>query len=121
MKEANQDAAQQIFEKVNASKLPINLLDLHGLHVDEALGHLSRVLREKTTGKSSSLYVNRSNKHGNKRHSMRLKLTAVAQLWSGGRVKSRAWPLKHLAFHSCPLVQRLFCVGKPKQILIRIG
>ncbi|XP_015687441.1 NEDD4-binding protein 2 [Protobothrops mucrosquamatus] len=49
MKEANQDAAQQIFEKVNASKLPINLLDLHGLHVDEALGHLSRVLREKTT------------------------------------------------------------------------
>ncbi|KAL7981685.1 hypothetical protein Chor_010880 [Crotalus horridus] len=49
MKEANQDAAQQIFEKVNASKLPINLLDLHGLHVDEALGHLSRVLQEKTT------------------------------------------------------------------------
>ncbi|XP_034280701.1 NEDD4-binding protein 2 isoform X6 [Pantherophis guttatus] len=48
MKEANQDAAQQIFEKVNASKLPINLLDLHGLHVDEALGHLSRVLQEKT-------------------------------------------------------------------------
>ncbi|KAK9399197.1 NEDD4-binding protein 2 [Crotalus adamanteus] len=49
MKEANEDAAQQIFEKVNASKLPINLLDLHGLHVDEALGHLSRVLQEKTT------------------------------------------------------------------------
>ncbi|XP_032079865.1 NEDD4-binding protein 2 isoform X2 [Thamnophis elegans] len=48
MKEANEDAAQQIFETVNASKLPINLLDLHGLHVDEALGHLSRVLQEKT-------------------------------------------------------------------------
>uniref|UniRef100_A0A8C5SMA0 NEDD4 binding protein 2 n=1 Tax=Laticauda laticaudata TaxID=8630 RepID=A0A8C5SMA0_LATLA len=48
MKEANQDAAQQIFEKVNAAKLPINFLDLHGLHVDEALAHLSRVLQEKT-------------------------------------------------------------------------
>uniref|UniRef100_A0A8C6YGI0 NEDD4 binding protein 2 n=1 Tax=Naja naja TaxID=35670 RepID=A0A8C6YGI0_NAJNA len=48
MKEANQDAAQQIFQKVNAAKLPINLLDLHGLHVDEALAHLSRVLQEKT-------------------------------------------------------------------------
>ncbi|XP_070613172.1 NEDD4-binding protein 2 isoform X2 [Erythrolamprus reginae] len=48
MKEANQDAAEQIFQKVNAEKLPINLLDLHGLHVDEALGHLSRVLQEKT-------------------------------------------------------------------------
>ncbi|XP_058048607.1 NEDD4-binding protein 2 isoform X5 [Ahaetulla prasina] len=62
MKEANQDAAQQIFEKVNASKLPINLLDLHGLHVDEALGHLSRVLQEKTkeyslTGGIPYLYV----------------------------------------------------------------
>ncbi|XP_063166345.1 NEDD4-binding protein 2 isoform X2 [Candoia aspera] len=48
MKEANHDAAQQIFEKVNASKLPENLLDLHGLHVDEALNHLCRVLQEKT-------------------------------------------------------------------------
>ncbi|XP_062991490.1 NEDD4-binding protein 2 isoform X2 [Elgaria multicarinata webbii] len=50
MKEANQDAAMQIFEKVNASKLPENLLDLHGLHVDEALDHLCRVLQEKTEG-----------------------------------------------------------------------
>ncbi|XP_060102265.1 NEDD4-binding protein 2 [Heteronotia binoei] len=48
MKEANRDAAMQIFEKVNASLLPENLLDLHGLHVDEALDHLSRVLQEKT-------------------------------------------------------------------------
>ncbi|XP_060634413.2 NEDD4-binding protein 2 isoform X1 [Anolis sagrei] len=47
MKEANHAAASQIFEKVNASKLPENLLDLHGLHVDEALDHLSRVLQEK--------------------------------------------------------------------------
>ncbi|KAJ6655385.1 hypothetical protein lerEdw1_005443 [Lerista edwardsae] len=48
MKEANHDAAMQIFEKVNASLLPENLLDLHGLHVDEALEHLCRVLQEKT-------------------------------------------------------------------------
>uniref|UniRef100_A0A6J0SZQ3 NEDD4-binding protein 2 isoform X1 n=1 Tax=Pogona vitticeps TaxID=103695 RepID=A0A6J0SZQ3_9SAUR len=48
MKEANRDAAVQIFEKVNASKLPVNLLDLHGLHVDEALDHLGAVLQEKT-------------------------------------------------------------------------
>ncbi|XP_061439089.1 NEDD4-binding protein 2 isoform X2 [Rhineura floridana] len=48
MKEANHDAAVQIFEKVNVSKLPENLLDLHGLHVDEALDHLCRVLQEKT-------------------------------------------------------------------------
>nr|XP_056711819.1 NEDD4-binding protein 2 [Euleptes europaea] len=48
MKEANHDAAVQIFETVNASLLPENLLDLHGLHVDEALDHLSRVLLEKT-------------------------------------------------------------------------
>ncbi|XP_015273829.1 PREDICTED: NEDD4-binding protein 2 [Gekko japonicus] len=48
MKEANHDAAVQIFETVNASSLPENLLDLHGLHVDEALDHLSRVLQEKT-------------------------------------------------------------------------
>lgn len=50
MKEANHDAAMQIFEKVNASLLPENLLDLHGLHVDEALDHLCRVLQEKTEG-----------------------------------------------------------------------
>ncbi|XP_053886014.1 NEDD4-binding protein 2 isoform X2 [Malaclemys terrapin pileata] len=48
MKEANHDAAVQIFEKVNASLLPENVLDLHGLHVDEAINHLSRVLQEKS-------------------------------------------------------------------------
>ncbi|XP_053108004.1 NEDD4-binding protein 2 isoform X2 [Hemicordylus capensis] len=48
MKEANCDAAVKIFEKVNASLLPENLLDLHGLHVDEALDHLCRILQKKT-------------------------------------------------------------------------
>ncbi|XP_024067426.1 NEDD4-binding protein 2 [Terrapene carolina triunguis] len=48
MKEANHDAAVQIFEKVNESLLPENVLDLHGLHVDEAINHLSRVLQEKS-------------------------------------------------------------------------
>ncbi|XP_039396097.1 NEDD4-binding protein 2 isoform X2 [Mauremys reevesii] len=48
MKEANHAAAVQIFEKVNASLLPENVLDLHGLHVDEAINHLSRVLQEKS-------------------------------------------------------------------------
>ncbi|XP_064190993.1 NEDD4-binding protein 2 [Anguilla rostrata] len=49
MREANDRAAVQIFERVNATLLPQNILDLHGLHVDEALYHLQRVLEEKTT------------------------------------------------------------------------
>ncbi|KAM6261768.1 NEDD4-binding protein 2 isoform 2-T6 [Porphyrio hochstetteri] len=48
MKEANHAAAVQIFEKINTSLLPMNVLDLHGLHVDEAVNQLSRVLQEKT-------------------------------------------------------------------------
>ncbi|KAI1887635.1 hypothetical protein AGOR_G00192340 [Albula goreensis] len=48
MKEANDRAAMQIFERVNATLLPQNILDLHGLHVDEALYHLKRVLEDKT-------------------------------------------------------------------------
>ncbi|XP_040442999.1 NEDD4-binding protein 2 isoform X2 [Falco naumanni] len=48
MKEANHAAAVQIFEKVNTSLLPMNVLDLHGLHVDEAVTQLSRVLHEKS-------------------------------------------------------------------------
>ncbi|XP_062348707.1 NEDD4-binding protein 2 [Cinclus cinclus] len=48
MKEANHAAAVQIFERVNTSLLPMNVLDLHGLHVDEAVNHLSRVLQEKS-------------------------------------------------------------------------
>lgn len=50
MREANHRAAMQIFERVNASLLPRNVLDLHGLHVDEALQHLQQVLLDKTTG-----------------------------------------------------------------------
>nr|XP_040043202.1 LOW QUALITY PROTEIN: NEDD4-binding protein 2 [Gasterosteus aculeatus aculeatus] len=49
MHEANHRAAVQIFERVNASLLPNNILDLHGLHVDEALQHLAQVLQDKTT------------------------------------------------------------------------
>ncbi|NWU98862.1 N4BP2 protein, partial [Upupa epops] len=48
MKEANHAAAVQIFEKVNTALLPMNVLDLHGLHVDEAVNQLSRVLQEKS-------------------------------------------------------------------------
>ncbi|XP_018591553.2 NEDD4-binding protein 2 isoform X1 [Scleropages formosus] len=48
MKEANHRAAMQIFKRVNASLLPQNILDLHGLHVDEALYHLAQVLEDKT-------------------------------------------------------------------------
>lgn len=49
MREANHRAAVQIFERVNSSLLPNNILDLHGLHVDEALEHLAQVLQDKTT------------------------------------------------------------------------
>ncbi|XP_026870018.2 NEDD4-binding protein 2 [Electrophorus electricus] len=49
MKEANHRAAVQIFERVNATLLPQNVLDLHGLHVDEALQHLQLVLADKTS------------------------------------------------------------------------
>ncbi|XP_014887830.1 NEDD4-binding protein 2 [Poecilia latipinna] len=48
MREANHRAAVQIFERVNSSLLPRNILDLHGLHVNEALEHLAQVLQEKT-------------------------------------------------------------------------
>lgn len=50
MREANHRAAVQIFQRVNSSLLPQNILDLHGLHVDEALEHLAQVLEDKTTG-----------------------------------------------------------------------
>lgn len=52
MKEANHAAAVQIFEKVNTALLPMNVLDLHGLHVDEAVNQLSRVLQEKSEGRN---------------------------------------------------------------------
>ncbi|XP_065693022.1 NEDD4-binding protein 2 isoform X1 [Patagioenas fasciata] len=62
MKEANQAAAVQIFERANTSLLPMNVLDLHGLHVEEAVTHLSRVLQEKSeehqqTGGKPYLYI----------------------------------------------------------------
>lgn len=50
MHEANHRAAVQIFERVNSSLLPSNILDLHGLHVNEALEHLAQVLLDKTKG-----------------------------------------------------------------------
>lgn len=50
MREANHRAAVQIFQRVNKSLLPRNILDLHGLHVDEALEHLAQVLQDKSTG-----------------------------------------------------------------------
>ncbi|XP_039607254.1 NEDD4-binding protein 2 isoform X2 [Polypterus senegalus] len=49
MKDAHYRAAIKIFERVNASLLPQNVLDLHGLHVDEAIHHLKRVIQEKQT------------------------------------------------------------------------
>ncbi|XP_077575558.1 NEDD4-binding protein 2 isoform X2 [Stigmatopora nigra] len=48
MHEANHRAAAQIFERVNSSLLPKNILDLHGLHVNEALDHLRHILRDKS-------------------------------------------------------------------------
>lgn len=55
MKEANHLAAMEIFEKVNASLLPQNVLDLHGLHVDEAIEHLMAVLQQKTEGRAMKM------------------------------------------------------------------
>ncbi|XP_078402666.1 NEDD4-binding protein 2 [Cetorhinus maximus] len=47
MKEANYRAAAKILKRVNVSLLPQNVLDLHGLHVEEAQYHLEKVLLEK--------------------------------------------------------------------------
>ncbi|XP_043971264.1 NEDD4-binding protein 2 isoform X1 [Gambusia affinis] len=55
MREANHRAAVQIFERVNSSLLPRNILDLHGLHVNEALEHLAQVLEEKTAESEQGL------------------------------------------------------------------
>ncbi|KAG8591735.1 hypothetical protein GDO81_000279 [Engystomops pustulosus] len=56
MKEENRRAAVQIFERANEYLLPENILDLHGLHVDEAMKHFRRVLQDKTDGNYTSLY-----------------------------------------------------------------
>ncbi|CAN2388498.1 NEDD4-binding protein 2 [Pristimantis euphronides] len=47
MKEENRRAAVHIFERVNECLLPENILDLHGLHVDEAMKHFRKVLQDK--------------------------------------------------------------------------
>ncbi|XP_038647306.1 NEDD4-binding protein 2 isoform X2 [Scyliorhinus canicula] len=47
MKEANYRAAANILKRVNVSLLPQNVLDLHGLHVEEAQYHLENVLLDK--------------------------------------------------------------------------
>ncbi|KAM9330404.1 NEDD4-binding protein 2 [Gastrophryne carolinensis] len=48
MKEEHHRAAVHIFERANEYLLPENILDLHGLHVDEAMKHFRRVLHDKT-------------------------------------------------------------------------
>ncbi|XP_063777109.1 NEDD4-binding protein 2 isoform X1 [Pseudophryne corroboree] len=48
MKEENRRAAVQIYERANEYLLPENILDLHGLHVDEAMKHFRKVLQDKT-------------------------------------------------------------------------
>ncbi|KAM8940292.1 NEDD4-binding protein 2 [Pelodytes ibericus] len=47
VKEENQRAAVQIFQRANEFLLPENILDLHGLHVDEAMKHFRKVLQDK--------------------------------------------------------------------------
>lgn len=47
MKQENRRAAVQIFERANEYLLPENILDLHGLHVDEAMKHFRKVLQDK--------------------------------------------------------------------------
>ncbi|XP_053314358.1 NEDD4-binding protein 2 isoform X2 [Spea bombifrons] len=47
VKEENHRAAVQIFQRTNEFLLPENILDLHGLHVDEAMKHFRQVLQEK--------------------------------------------------------------------------
>ncbi|OCT99444.1 NEDD4-binding protein 2 [Xenopus laevis] len=47
MKQENHRAAVQIFERANEFLLPENILDLHGLHVSEAMKHFRQVLQNK--------------------------------------------------------------------------
>ncbi|XP_053560013.1 NEDD4-binding protein 2 [Bombina bombina] len=47
MKEENHRAALKIFQRANEFLLPENILDLHGLHVDEAMKHFRKVLQDK--------------------------------------------------------------------------
>ncbi|XP_069833649.1 NEDD4-binding protein 2 isoform X2 [Dendropsophus ebraccatus] len=69
MKEENRRAAVQIFERANEYLLPENILDLHGLHVDEAMKHFRKVLQDKTDeykqngGKSHLLVITGRGNH----------------------------------------------------------
>ncbi|KAM4652263.1 LOW QUALITY PROTEIN: NEDD4-binding protein 2-like [Discoglossus pictus] len=47
MKEENDRAALQIVQRANEYLLPENILDLHGLHVDEATKQFKQVLQDK--------------------------------------------------------------------------
>ncbi|KAG8453608.1 hypothetical protein GDO86_000295 [Hymenochirus boettgeri] len=47
MKEENHRAAVHIFQRANEFLLPENILDLHGLHVSEAMKHFRQVLEDK--------------------------------------------------------------------------
>jgi hypothetical protein len=51
MKTSNNMASMQIFMSNNIDIKNSNTLDLHGLHVKEALNVLKNVLNEKQTGK----------------------------------------------------------------------
>lgn len=79
MREANHRAAVQIFERVNSSLLPRNILDLHGLHVDEALHHLDQVLEDKASGICHSTAKTRCslfNRHTSKCYSKMYRVNA---------------------------------------------
>ncbi|KAE8629428.1 hypothetical protein XENTR_v10000484 [Xenopus tropicalis] len=52
MKQENHRAAVQIFERTNEFLLPENILDLHGLHVSEAMKQLRQVLQNKMEGRN---------------------------------------------------------------------
>lgn len=80
MKEANHLAAVEIFEKVNASLLPQNVLDLHGLHVDEAVEHLTTVLQQKTEGRVCSRHARTGARHASQSVSRGLGLKAYATI-----------------------------------------
>ncbi|XP_010085230.1 PREDICTED: NEDD4-binding protein 2 [Pterocles gutturalis] len=95
MKEAHHAAATQIFEKANTSLLPMNVLDLHGLHVDEAVNQLSRVLQEKSeeyqkTGGKPYLYV----------------ITGRGSHSQGGVARIRPAAIRYLTSHNFRFTER---------------
>ncbi|ELV10433.1 NEDD4-binding protein 2 [Tupaia chinensis] len=100
MKEANHLAAVEIFEKVNASLLPQSVLDLHGLHVDEAIEHLITVLQQKTEEfkqNGGKPYLSVITGRGN--HSQ------------GGVARIKPAVIKYLTSHSFRSEEEQGCVG----------